>query len=216
MSEKLTDTAHEPLAGTGDRAFDVDASTDPIELFGQWFDEVRNRGVELPEAVALATATRDAVPSVRMVLLKGVDEQGFTFFTNYESRKAGEMEENPHAALCFHWKELDRQVRVTGSVTRVSEEESRAYFVSRPEGSRIGAWASRQSQPLESREVLERRVAEMRERFLDGDVPLPPFWGGYRLRPDRIEFWQGRASRLHDRIAFDRIPTGWSTVRMYP
>ena len=216
MSEKLTDTAPEPLAGAGDDPFDVDASTDPIELFGRWFDDVRHRGVELPEAVALATATRDAIPSVRMVLLKGVDEEGFTFFTNYESRKAGEMEENPRAALCFHWKELDRQVRVTGSVTRVSEEESRDYFVSRPEGSRIGAWASRQSRPLASREELERRVAEMRERFQDGDVPLPPFWGGYRLRPDRIEFWQGRASRLHDRIAFDRTPTGWTTVRMYP
>ena len=216
MSEKRTDTAPEPLAGPGEGAFDVDASTDPIELFGAWFDDARGRGIELPEAVALATATRDAVPSVRMVLLKGVDERGFTFFTNYESRKAGELDENPRAALCFHWKELDRQVRVTGSVTRVSEEESRAYFVTRPEGSRIGAWASRQSRPLASREELEARVEETRRRFQGGGIPLPPFWGGYRLNPDRIEFWQGRTNRLHDRIAFDRDGEGWNTVRLYP
>jgi pyridoxamine 5'-phosphate oxidase len=151
-----------------------------------------------------------------MVLLKGFDEAGFVFFTNYESRKAGELEANPRAALCFHWKELDRQVRITGPTARVSEEESRAYYVTRPVGSRIGAWASNQSRPLGSREELEKRVEELRARFEREDIPLPPFWGGYRLRPERIEFWQGRQDRLHDRIAFDRTEAGWTTTRLYP
>jgi len=170
----------------------------------------------MPEAMALATATADGVPSVRMVLLKGADADGFTFFTNYESRKGGELEQNPRAALCFHWKELDRQVRVTGTVTRVSAAESLAYFESRPEGSRVGAWASRQSRPLTSRDELLARVDEIGARFAGGDVPLPPFWGGYRVRPERIEFWQGRPDRLHDRFAFDRVPGGWTVVRLYP
>lgn len=206
----------DPITGPGREAFDVDASTDPVELFGRWFEAARDEDIALPEAVALATATPEGRPSVRMVLLKGVDQSGFTFFTNYESRKAEELDANPHAALCFHWKELDRQVRVTGGVTRVSTEESREYFDSRPMGSKIGAWASQQSRPLESREVLEARVAESTERFAEASIPLPPFWGGYRLDPDRIEFWQGRQDRLHDRIAFDRDGEGWTAVRLYP
>ena len=206
----------EPITGPGREVFDVDASTDPVQLFGRWFAAARDEGIDLPEAVALATATPEGRPSVRMVLLKGFDPSGFTFFTNYESRKAGELDANPHAALCFHWKELDRQVRVTGSVTRVSTEESREYFDTRPVGSKIGAWASQQSRPLASREVLEARVVESTERFEEASIPLPPFWGGYRLVPDRIEFWQGRQDRLHDRIAFDRDGDGWTAVRLYP
>jgi pyridoxamine 5'-phosphate oxidase len=216
MTEKSTDTAREPLTGSGDETLDAQAGTDPIELFERWFEAARTAGIDLPEAVALATATPDGVPSVRMVLLKGFDDRGFTFFTNYESRKAGELDANPRAALCFHWKELDRQVRLTGGVRRVSEEESREYFVTRPEGSRLGAWASKQSRPLASRTELEDAVEAARRRFADGDIPLPPFWGGYRLAPDRIEFWQGRSDRLHDRIAFDRAGEGWDTVRLYP
>lgn len=216
MTEKSTDTAAEPLTGSGHATLDDQAGTDPVELFGRWFEAARSAGIELPEAVALGTATPDGVPSVRMVLLKGFDDAGFTFFTNYESRKAGELDANPRAALCFHWKELDRQVRLTGHVRRVSQEESREYFVTRPEGSRLGAWASKQSRPLASRTELEGAVEAVRRRFADGDIPLPPFWGGYRLVPDRIEFWQGRSDRLHDRIAFDRVDGGWSTVRLYP
>lgn len=216
MAEKSTDTAAEPLTGSGGETLDARAGTDPIELFGIWFEAARAAGMDLPEAVALATATPDGVPSVRMVLLKGFDGEGFTFFTNYESRKAAELEANPHAALCFHWKELDRQVRVTGEVRRASEEESREYFVTRPEGSRLGAWASKQSRPLASRKELVGAVEAARSRFADGDIPLPPFWGGYRVVPDRIEFWQGRSDRLHDRIAFDRTDEGWTTVRLYP
>lgn len=217
MAEKSTDTAAEPLTGSGDEtSLDTRHGTDPIELFGGWFEAAREAGIELPEAVALATATPDGVPSVRMVLLKGFDDRGFTFFTNYESRKAGELDTNPHAALCFHWKELDRQVRVTGAVRRVSEEESREYFVTRPEGSRLGAWASKQSRPLASRTELKGAVEAVRRRFEDSDIPLPPFWGGYRVVPDRIEFWQGRSDRLHDRIAFDRTGDGWNVVRLYP
>ncbi|RMH18156.1 MAG: pyridoxamine 5'-phosphate oxidase [Gemmatimonadetes bacterium] len=189
---------------------------DPIELFEDWFAAARDSGLMLPEAMALSTATPDGVPSSRMVLLKGVDERGFRFFTNYESRKARELDANPHAALLSHWAVLERQVRVEGRVERLSAEESFAYFRTRPRGSRIGAWASQQSRPLASRAELEARVAEMERRFEGQDVPLPPFWGGYLLRPSRIEFWQGRANRLHDRLEFTRDGEGWSAQRLYP
>ena len=145
-----------------------------------------------------------------------MDERGFVFFTNYGSRKANELEENPRAALCFHWAVLERQVRVTGTVERISEEESQAYFSSRGRGSRIGAWASKQSEPLPDRAELEARVREARKRFDGDDVPLPPFWGGYRIRPESIEFWQGKADRLHDRLVFTRDGDDWSTERLYP
>jgi len=150
------------------------------------------------------------------MLLKEVDTSGFVFFSNYESRKAQDLADNPHAALVFHWAVLQRQVRIEGSVGRVSVAESAAYFGSRSRGSRIGAWASRQSAELESREVLEHRVRDIEERYRGQDVPLPPFWGGYRLVPERIEFWQGRANRLHDRLCYEREGAGWKRFRLYP
>lgn len=197
---------------------ELDAVDDPIDLFRRWQEDAAESGLLLPESVALATASADGAPSVRMVLLKGVDERGFRFFTNYESRKAVELEENPRAAMCFYWSVLERQVRVEGAVTRVSSEESEAYFRTRPHGSRIGAWASNQSRPIESREHLETREREVRERFRDREVPLPSYWGGYVLRPSRIEFWQGRANRLHDRLRYEREAEGegWNVTRLQP
>jgi pyridoxamine 5'-phosphate oxidase len=190
--------------------------SDPVELFKSWFEAARGAGVLLPEATALATATPDGVPSVRMVLLKDVDERGFVFYTNYGSQKARELDANPKASLCFHWAILQRQVRVSGRVTRVPVEESAAYFATRPRGSQIGAWASRQSESLESREDLEQAVRELEQKFAGQEVPLPPFWGGYRLEPEVIELWQGRADRLHDRLLFTRAGSGWTTRRLCP
>ena len=189
---------------------------DPIELFGSWFEAARESGILLPEAVTLATASPEGLPSARMVLLKSVDARGFVFFTNYDSRKADELEANPNAALCFHWAVHQRQVRVNGTVERISEAESLAYFRTRTLGSQIGAWASQQSRPLSDRNALERRVRELRAEFPNEDVPLPPFWGGYRIDAKVIEFWQGRADRLHDRLVFRREADGWSTQRLYP
>jgi pyridoxamine 5'-phosphate oxidase len=166
--------------------------------------------------MSLATATPDGMPSVRMVLLKAFDERGFVFYTNYESRKARELEANPRAALCFHWNVLERQVRVAGSVERTSHEESVRYFSTRARGSRIGAWASKQSEPLSDRKEMEDRVRRFNAEYPGDDVPLPPFWGGYRLRPERIEFWQGKADRLHDRLLFERDGDRWQTARLYP
>lgn len=196
---------------------DADAERDPIDLFKEWFHVAEEAGILLPESMALATATPDGAPSVRMVLMKGVDERGFVFYTNYESRKAAELEANPQASLCFHWGVLERQVRVEGRVERVSEEESFRYYSSRARGSRVGAWASKQSEVLPERAELENRVKEFDEKYPGDDVPLPPFWGGYLLRPTVIEFWQGKVSRLHDRLRFTRDGEGpWSTELLYP
>jgi pyridoxamine 5'-phosphate oxidase len=193
------------------------AHEDPIEQFRGWFEDASASGLLMPEAVALATATPAGAPSVRMVLLKGVDERGFRFFTNYESRKADELEANPRAALCFHWSVLERQVRIEGDVERLSPEESDAYFRTRERGSRVGAWASDQSRPIADRAALETKVADVEGRFAGKEVPRPPFWGGYRLRPRRIEFWQGRANRLHDRLVYERGPGGgWTVMRIQP
>jgi len=194
---------------------DAAADADPIDLFHLWFEAASESGILLPEAMSLATATPDGVPSVRMVLLKHADQDGFVFYTNYGSQKAAELDANPRAALCFHWAVLQRQVRVAGTVTRVGEAESAEYFATRGRGSQVGAWASRQSQPLDAREALEARVREIDAEYPD-EVPLPPFWGGYRLAPERIEFWQGRADRLHDRLRFQRQGAGWTSQRLYP
>lgn len=188
---------------------------DPIELFGDWFHAAGESGLLLAESCALATADADGMPSVRMVLLKAFDARGFVFYTNYASKKAIDLEENPRAALCFHWPILERQVRIAGPVARISEEESVAYFATRTRGSRIGAWASKQSQTLPDRATLEGRVDKYKAEY-PSDVPLPPFWGGYRLAAQRIEFWQGKADRLHERLAFTKDGDGWGAERLYP
>jgi pyridoxamine 5'-phosphate oxidase len=192
------------------------AGNDPLRLFDTWYTDAEKSGIFLPESMALATATPDGKPSVRYVLLKGHDHRGFVFFTNYGSRKAAELQENPEATLLFHWAILQRQVRLEGPATRITQEESEAYFHSRPRGSQIGAWASTQSELLSSREELENRVKKYEEEFKGKEIPLPPFWGGYRLAPRSIEFWQGRASRLHDRIKFIREGESWDRIRLYP
>jgi pyridoxamine 5'-phosphate oxidase len=195
---------------------EASADRDPIELFGEWFEQAKESGILLPESASLATASRDGVPSSRMVLLKSFATDGFVFYTNYGSRKAREMDENPKASLLLHWVVLQRQIRVEGSVERVSAEASAAYFRTRTRGSQIGAWASRQSEELEDRSVLEGRAKEFEQRFKGQDMPSPRFWGGYRLIPERIEFWQGRLNRLHDRLEFTRVDGGWAARRLYP
>jgi len=195
---------------------ELEAGTDPIALFGDWFEAAKRAGVFMPEAMALATATKDGAPSVRLVLLKRYDARGFVFFTNYESRKADELAENPRAALALHWHVLERQIRIEGAVERIPHDESFAYYRTRGRGSRIGAWASEQSRPLSSRAELEARVREFDRKFPGDDVPLPDFWGGYRVIPERIEFWQGKANRLHDRLLYTKTDGGWSVTRLYP
>jgi pyridoxamine 5'-phosphate oxidase len=193
-----------------------DLDPDPIRAFAAWFVEAVEAGIAQLEAMALATSTPAGRPSVRMVLLKGHDERGFTFFTNRESRKGDEIEANPHAALVVYWQPLNRQVRIEGTVERIADAESEAYFGTRPPGSQIAAWASPQSQPITRREELDERYSEVEARFPVGDVPLPPFWGGYRVIPEAIEFWQGRENRLHDRIRYERGAAGWRRTRLAP
>ena len=189
---------------------------DPIKQFQLWFNDAFAAGLPLPEAMTLATATRDGKPSARMVLLKQVDHDGFVFFTNYGSAKAEQLDANPYAALVFYWSKLDRQVRVEGSVVRTSAQESCDYFKTRPRESQIGAWASAQSQAISSRDVLEQRAQELEALYLDREVDCPEFWGGYRLKPERIEFWKSRVGRLHDRILYQCDATGWSITRLAP
>ncbi|HUF08209.1 MAG TPA: pyridoxamine 5'-phosphate oxidase [Rhodothermales bacterium] len=195
---------------------EADRNRDPFDIFREWFAIAGESRILLPEAMTLATSTSDGKPSARMVLFKGLDDRGFRFFTNYESLKGRQLDENPHAALVFHWAVLHRQVRIEGSVERLTKEESEAYFKSRPRGSRIGAWASRQSRRLEKRNDLEDAARALGDEYSGRDVPLPPFWGGFRVIPTQIEFWQGRADRLHDRIRFNRIESGWESERLYP
>lgn len=189
---------------------------DPFERFRAWFEEARESEPNDPNAMTLATADAQGHPSSRMVLLKDFDEAGFVFYTNLESRKGRDLAENPHAALLFHWKSLRRQVRVEGPVTPVSAGEADDYFASRPRGSRIGAWASDQSRPMEGMFVLERRVAEFTARFGIGEIKRPPHWSGFRVAPERIEFWRDGKFRLHERLVFIRAGEGWRTERLFP
>ncbi len=189
---------------------------DPIPRFRAWLDDAVTAGLPEPTAMALATASPDGVPSNRMVLLKGVDDEGFTFFTNYTSAKGQDLAANPRAALIFHWQPLGRQVRVTGTVRKLRGADSDAYFATRPLGSRLSAWASPQSEVITRREDLEQQVAELAQKWSDGNVPRPPNWGGYRVRPEAIEFWTHRDDRLHDRIRYRRRRGGWAADRLAP
>jgi pyridoxamine 5'-phosphate oxidase len=194
-----------------------DIDPDPIVQFHEWFEKVIDADLHEPNAMIVATASTDGKPSARTVLLKGYDERGFVFYTNYEGRKANEIEANPRCALLFYWGELERQVRIEGHASRLSGGESDAYFASRPRGSRLGAWASEQSRPVEDRSILEERVRALEAEYEEGyEIPRPPFWGGYRVEPEEIEFWQGRENRLHDRLVYRREDGAWRIERLQP
>ncbi|HTV69093.1 MAG TPA: pyridoxamine 5'-phosphate oxidase [Rhizobiaceae bacterium] len=195
---------------------DFTLADEPFRLFAEWLGDAEKSEPNDPNAVALATVDPDGLPDVRMVLLKGFDEHGFVFYTNFESAKGKEILASRKAAMCFHWKSLRRQVRVRGPVEIVSDAEANAYYATRPRGSRIGAWASKQSRPLESRFALEKAVAEYTAKHLVGEIPRPSYWSGFRIVPETIEFWHDRPFRLHDRIVFSRDGGGWKTTRLYP
>lgn len=190
--------------------------SEPFELFNQWFEDANKSGILLPESMSVSSCNADGQPSSRMVLLKEFDQQGFVFYTNYGSRKSHELAENQKVALLFHWNVLQRQVRIEGTVEKVSAAQSANYFHSRDRGSQIGAWASKQSQKLTHENELKERVAHFNHKFSDKDVPLPEFWGGWRVKPKYIEFWQGRASRLHDRLCFEKQENDWQQFKLHP
>lgn len=211
------DLAHIRLEYSREELSEEHVDQDPFVQFGRWMDEAIAAAVPEPTAMCLSTASKDGRPSSRMVLLKGFEKDGFVFYTNYNSHKGRELAANPFAALTFFWPELERQVRITGSTSKVSAEESDEYFESRPYTSRLGAWASDQSEPIESKTVLVTKAAKLAIKYVAGSVPRPPHWGGYRVVPDTIEFWQGRPSRLHDRICFKRTDSeNWSITRLSP
>lgn len=189
---------------------------DPIKQFQTWFNDAFEAELPLPEAMTLATATSDGKPSARMVLLKQVDHEGFVFYTNYNSAKAQQLDANPYAALVFYWAKLDRQVRIEGSISRTTREESLAYFATRPRESQIGAWASDQSKEISSRAELEQQAEELEKQYRDREIECPEHWGGYRLKPERIEFWKSRLGRLHDRILYQREGDSWIITRLAP
>lgn len=193
-----------------------DVVGDPIAQFKVWWDEAVHSNIDEVNAMTIATATPAGYPSARMVLLKGIHDDGFVFYTNYHGRKASEIKLNPHVALVFFWKELERQVRVEGIIGRVSREESEVYFHSRPRESQIGAWTSHQSAVIPSREFLEKEKEELENKYRDQEIPLPPFWGGYIVHPQRVEFWQGRPGRLHDRILYTLVGSDWKIERLAP
>ncbi|MCE9534590.1 MAG: pyridoxamine 5'-phosphate oxidase [Planctomycetes bacterium] len=195
---------------------EANADPDPIRMFHLWMEQAMGAGVPEPNAMTLATCTPTGVPSARIILLKGFDNRGFTFFSNYESRKGEELNANPFAALVFFWAELERQIRIEGRVERVTDQESDEYHASRPRGSQLGAWTSWQSEVIPGREVLEKRLQEFQVRFGDGPIPRPPHWGGFRLIPEKLEFWQGRPSRLHDRLRYSRVEYTWTLERLSP
>ena len=195
---------------------DFTEENEPYSLFGAWLADAEKSEPNDPNAVALATVDPAGLPNVRMVLLKGFDERGFVFYTNFESQKGQEILSSHKAAMCFHWKSLRRQVRIRGDVEVVTEEEADAYYATRPRGSRIGAWASKQSRPLEGRFALEKDVAEFTARYAIGEIPRPSHWSGFRIKPVSLEFWHDRPFRLHDRMEFRRADDGWQKVRMYP
>jgi len=195
---------------------DHDLDPDPFAQFGRWFEEAKAAVQELPEAMMLATATREGEVSVRSVLLKEFNQRGFVFYTNYNSRKAAQMHDNPRAALAFWWPPLERQVRIEGAVVRVTEEESNEYFATRPRGSQLGAWASEQSKVIAGRGDLDARFEELSRTYGDRPIPRPPHWGGYRIRPETVEFWRNRADRVHDRVEYCRRDGGWRIRRLSP
>lgn len=196
---------------------ETEVNSNPFVQFKEWFSQALSAKILEPNAMTLATTTKDGKPSARMVLLKDFDERGFVFFTNYNSQKGQELAENPQAALVFWWAELERQVRIYGRVEKISETESDKYFYSRPSNSRLGAWASNQSQVIESREILEQQLEELKEKYQNQDMPRPSHWGGIRVIPTEIEFWQGRSSRLHDRLLYTRIEdNSWKIERLSP
>ena len=212
MDEKITQIRRSYMTGELDESH---LHPDPIVMFGQWMNAAVESGIDEPNGMALATVSADGVPAVRIVLLRAFNERGFVFYTNYESAKGREIAANPRAAATFWWQPLERQVRISGRVEKISREETEAYFRTRPRGHQLSAWASQQSLPVPGRETLAARAAEV-ESLFPGDVPLPDFWGGYRIVPDRIEFWQGRENRLHDRFVYRRDGEHWTATRLAP